>query len=57
MSVSAASVAITRSVIYTFSPFVLIKYAMAYLRPDFYRACSINSSEKSVASAGGFNFI
>ena len=34
-------------------PFIHIKYALEYLRPDFYRACSINSPKKSEASAVG----
>ena len=34
-----------------------IKFALAYLRPDFILARSINFLLKSVASAGGFNFI
>gem|GEM_PF-2420306 len=35
----------------------IIKCALAYLCPDFIELRSINFLRKSVASAGGFNFI
>jgi len=43
-----------KNIIYQFSS---IKCASAYLRPDFIELRSINFLRKSVASAGGFDFI